>query len=134
MVWLIFLIKVVKMDELLLYDLAEEYADKFISSVQFERFLELGKLIKVELAKLIVSFKNAEALYLEAKEYGKYHPDLKKYTENFVNAKTKLFSHPLMIEYKELEFKLQNILNNDMNDLKKSISNKLEITKNIVLD
>ena len=39
-----------------------------------------------------------------------------------------------MIEYKKLEFELQSKLNMDLNDLKKSISNKLEITKNIIIN
>lgn len=122
------------MEELKLYDLAEEYAVLFTSSVQFERFLELSKEIKEKLDKEIIAFKTAEAKYLEAKEYGKFHPDLKRFTNNFINAKAKLYSNPLIIEYKELELKLQNKLNDDINSLKKSISNKLETIKNISLD
>lgn len=122
------------MDELKLYDLADEYADSFIHSVQFERFLELSKEIKEELSKEIIAFKTAESLYSDALSYGKYHPDLVKYKNRLIDTKAKLYSHPLMVEYKKLEFELQTKLNIDLNSLKKSISNKLEITKTIVID
>jgi len=122
------------MDELRLYELADEYADSFINSVQFERFLEVNKEIKEKLAKEIIAFKTAESIYTDALSYGKYHPDLEKYKKRLIETKTKLYSHPLMIEYKKLEFELQSKLNMDLNDLKKSISNKLEITKNIIIN
>ena len=117
------------MDELVLYDLADLYAEKILNSDDFKRFVELNKIIKKELSKEILSFKREESIYNDASKYGKYHPDLKKYQVNLSEAKRKLYSNPLMIEYKKLELKIQSDLNNDFNELKKSISNKLEISK-----
>ena len=122
------------MDELLIYDLAEVYADSFINSINFKRFIELSKEINNKLTKEIVSFKTAESLYNDIMKYGKYSKDVDRYKKRLIEAKTKLYSHPLMIEYKKLEFELQTILSTDLNILKKSISNKLEVSKSMILD
>lgn len=110
-----------------IYDLAEEYAIKIIQSSDFQRLLELKEKIKTDLSGKIIAFKTAEAKYLEAKEYGKYHPNLEEYKEKFISSKTKLFQEELVKEYKELENKIQEKLNQDLNDLKQSISNKFKL-------
>ena len=88
-----------------IYNLAEEYATQFIESSDFKRLLELRDSIKTNLRNTIVAFKTAEAKYLEVKEYGKYHPDLKKYQTEFMQLKSKLYKNPFVVEYKELERK-----------------------------
>lgn len=110
-----------------IYDLADAYADEVIQSEDFQRFLELKELIKQNLSNKIIAFKTAEAKYLEAKQYGTYHPDLEKYQKKFVEAKKNLYSEPLVMEYKKLEMNLQQQLNQDMNSLKQSISNKYKL-------
>lgn len=110
-----------------IYDLAEEYAEDIIASKDFQRLLELKEEIKKNLSKKIISFKTAEAKYMEAKSYGNYHPNLKEYQEAFVSAKASLYSEALVKEYKELEQKLQERLNQDINDLKQSVSNKFKL-------
>ena len=112
-----------------IYDLAEEYANSIIESDDFKRYLELKEEIRKTLGMKIVAFKTKEAKYVEAKSYGNYHPDLKKYQEEFHIAKTNLYSHPLMVEYKELEHKIQAKLDEDLNDLKSTISNKFKLEK-----
>ncbi len=111
-----------------IYDLAEQYADRLIESADFKKLVELKTYIKTNLRNTIVAFKTAEAKYLEVKEYGKYHPDLKKYQTEFINLKTKLYKNPYVMEYKELERKLQSKLDSDLNDLKKSVSNKFKLS------
>ena len=112
-----------------LYDLAEEYANSIIESEDFKRYIELKEEIKKTLGGKIIAFKTKEAKYIEAKSYGNYHPDLKKYKYEFQKAKANLYNEPLMIEYKELELKIQGIINNDVNDLKSTISNKFNLNK-----
>lgn len=109
-----------------IYDLANAYADEMIQSKEFQRLLELKKQIKQSLGKRIIAFKTAEAKYLEAKQYGSYHPNLAEYQEKFVVAKKNLYSEPLVKEYKELELFLQEKLNQDINSLKQSVSNKFK--------
>ena len=112
-----------------IYDMAEEYANSIIESPYFKRYLELKEEIRKTLSGKIIAFKTKEAKYVEAKSYGNYHPDLKKYQEEFQIAKANLYSHPLMVEYKELERKIQSKLDSDLNDLKSTVSNKFKLDK-----
>lgn len=111
-----------------IYELTEDYAQEIIDSEDFQRLLEVKELIKKTLSQKIIAFKTAEAKYVEAKNYGNYHPDLKKYQEEFIAAKTSLYSESLVKEYKELETKVQQRLDCDLNDLKKSVSNKFKLS------
>ncbi|MDE6660894.1 MAG: YlbF family regulator [Anaeroplasmataceae bacterium] len=110
-----------------IYDLAEDYAEEIINSADFKRLLEIREEIKKNLSGKIMAFKTAEAKYMEAKAYGKYHPNLEEYKSRFIETKTRLFSESLVQEYKELESKMQEKLNQDINDLKKSVSNKFKL-------
>lgn len=110
-----------------IYDLADDYASDVINSPDFQRLLAVKEEIKKTLSGKIMAFKTAEAKYLEAKEYGKYHPNLEEYKNKFIETKTKLFNESLVKEYKELESKIQDKLNQDINDLKKSVSNKFKL-------
>ena len=58
-----------------------------------------------------------------------YSPRRVQYQYEFQKAKANLYNEPLMIEYKELELKIQGIINNDVNDLKSTISNKFNLNK-----
>lgn len=111
-----------------IYDLAEDYAQELMNSKDFQRLLEVKKQIKKTLSQKIIAFKTAESKYIEAKSYGNFHPDLKKYQEDFISAKTSLYSENLVKEYKLLEAKIQNQLNQDINVLKQSVSNKFKLT------
>ncbi len=108
-------------------ELADQYANKIIESSEFKRLLELKKQIQEKCSQKVIAFKTAEAKYIEAKQYGNYHPDLKKYQLNFMETKKILYSDPLVSQYKELEQKIQNKLNIDINELKKCISNKFKL-------
>lgn len=110
-----------------IYELADQYADEFMAGSDFGRLLELKKWIKEHLASQIVCFKTAEAKYLEAKQYGRYHPNLEEYQRAFVLAKAKLYQEEAVSEYLKLEAKLQRKLDEDLNELKKSISNKFTL-------
>ncbi|MCM1130959.1 MAG: YlbF family regulator [Roseburia sp.] len=110
-----------------IYDLIDDYAIDIINSPDFQRLLECKEEIKKNLSGKIMAFKTAEAKYLEAKEYGKYHPNLEEYKNRFIETKTTLFNDSLVKEYKELESKIQEKLTQDINDLKKSVSNKFKL-------
>lgn len=117
-----------------LYELASKYADSIIEGNEFKRLKELQLEIKKTLSSRIMAFKTAEAKYLEAKDYGKFHPNLKEYQEVFIQKKKSLYNEPLIIEYKKLERQIQSKLDCDLDDLKKGISNKFQLSKSIFLD
>lgn len=115
------------------YDLAQQYAQTIIDSDDFRELLVLKEHIKKELSLKIIAFKTAEAKYLDAKQYGKYHPDLKKYQTLFLEKKKALYEEPMIMKYKSLERKIQYRLDTDFDDLKKSISNKYHLSKSILI-
>ncbi len=110
-----------------IYEAADLYADELIESVEFKRLIELKDLIKNNLSGKIMAFKTAEAKYLEAKSYGKYHPNLEEYKNLFIKTKTSLYTHPYVKEYKELEGKIQDSINKDINEIKSSISKTFKL-------
>lgn len=114
------------------YDLADKYADSIIHSVDFQNLLSLNKEIKLQLKNKIIAFKTAESKYLDAKQYGNYHPNFAEYQERFSKTKKALYEEPLVKKYKKLEFEIQKKLDNDINDLKKCISNKFKLTKKLM--
>ncbi len=109
-----------------IYQMADSYAYKIINSSDFQRLLELKEIIKKTLGKKIIAFKTAEAKYIEAKAYGKYHPNLKEYQKKFMDAKADLYKEVYVQEYILIEGKIQTKLNQDINELKGSISNKFK--------
>lgn len=114
--------------------LANEYADSFINSIEFKKLITLQKEIYEQLTPKIISFKTAEAKYLEALEYKEYYPNFNECKMNFIDKKKELYDNELVKEYKRLENQLQIKLDTDFNLLKKSISNKFALTKIINLN
>ena len=87
------------------------------------------KIIDRKYSSKIISFKNKEALYLEAKE-NKYMDEEKARLE-FQEKKKELYSLPEVSEYFKLERKINEMIEKDLNEIKASISNKLLETKSI---
>ncbi len=112
-------------------DFIDKYLKKLEDEPEFRELLALKKKIDSEYGNLIVSMKTKEAKYLEMKEYEKYRSDVNKYKLEFMEAKRLLYSKEEVKRYFELERKIQNMINEDINELKESISNKFTLTKNI---
>ena len=87
-------------------------------------FEELKELIDQKYVKEIISFKTKESLYLESKD-NKYYPDKDKIKLDYMNAKSNLYNKEEVREYLDLQSKLNDILDNDFKEIKKSISIEL---------
>ena len=109
-----------------MFDLIDEYTNELFNSDDFKRLLELKGKIDKAYASLIVSFKTAEAKYEEMKQYGSYAPGLDKLKKDFIEAKARLYSKPEVVEYFNLERKIQAGLNKDLDEIKASVSNKFK--------
>ena len=105
-------------------DLAIKYFDELKNTKEFKRLLELKKIIDEKYIKEIISFKTKESLYLESKD-NKYYPDKDKIKLDYMNAKTNLYNKEEVREYLLLQEKLNDILDNDFKEIKKSISIEL---------
>lgn len=104
-------------------DLVNAYVDELKDKEEFKRLLALKKYIDNNYSSLIVKLKNKEAKYLEAKQYPNQY-DVDKAQREFSEAKAELYSKEEVKEYFKLERFLNELLNDDINELKESISNK----------
>lgn len=112
-----------------IYELAEQYAQSIIIEKDFQRLLFLKKEIANQLTSLVVAFKTAESNYLDSKRYEQFLKD-NSLQEAFVQAKAALYGHPLVKEYKALERSIQAKLDEDLNALKSTVSNKFKLSNN----
>ncbi len=113
-------------------ELAYELVDEIKETDTYLRYLEAERAIEnsPEVQSLSKAFKEAEASYNDAKQYGKYHPDLKKRQQAFQMAKKALFEHPLVKTHKTSEKALQKTLDNVASSIAKSISPRIKVTYN----
>lgn len=113
----------------MLNELALEYSNIIKNTNEYEELIKLKNIIDKKYSNLIIDFKTKEALYLEAKQYENYHPNFKDIQNNFVEAKKALYEKEEVKEYFKFERIIQKMLDEDINDLKDSISNKFKINK-----
>jgi hypothetical protein len=74
-------------------------------------------------------FKRSEAKYLEASEHKEYYSNYDEIVKNLSEAKSILYNKEEVKEYLLLERTIQEMLTNDFNELKLSISSKLGTNK-----
>ena len=115
----------------MLNDLALEYTNIIKNTKEYQEYKRLKDLIDIKYSNLIIDFKTKESLYLEAKKYEAFHPNFKDIQNNFVMAKKKLYEKTEVKEFFKYERIIQKMLNEDINELKNSISNKFINNKDI---
>ncbi len=112
-----------------MYELIDDYFNNLIELPEFKRLLELKDIIRKKYALLIVGFKTNEANYEDAKRYKDFMGDFDSLREKLVESKRKLYEKEEVKEYFELEKKIQIIINNDLDELKNSISKNFKNNK-----
>lgn len=108
-----------------------KYVDIIINTDEFKRLKELKKIIDQKYAKEIVVFKRCEANYLEASQHKEYYPNFNEIVKKLSEAKSVLYNKEEVKEYLLLERTIQEMLTNDFNELKQSISSKLGTNKTL---
>lgn len=119
------------MDYVNILNKTDAYIKSVIDSNDFQELLSLKKQIDAELKDLIIKFNIAKDRYYEAQKYEKYHPSLSDYKKNLLVLKKELYSNSLVKKYFSLQNKVQKEINDFLNDLKASISNKFKINESI---
>ena len=112
-------------------ELANKYIEELKSTTEFKRLLELKKIIDDKYKLLIVSLRTKESYYLESLD--KEYLDKDKCLNEYKEAKAKLYSKEEVKEYLLLERQISNMISNDFNEIKESISNKFVLDKIIKL-
>ncbi|MGM9969167.1 MAG: hypothetical protein ACI35S_02090 [Anaeroplasma sp.] len=113
-------------------NILDGYIDDLSQTIEFKRLIELKSIIDEKYKNLIIKFKTKESLYLDAKKYGEYYPELNSIQNDFMKAKKDLYEKEEVKEYLKLERIIQDKLNSDINLIKSSVSNKFKLTKNII--
>ena len=119
------------MDYVNILNKTDAYIKSVIDSNDFQELLALKKQIDDELKDLIIKFNTAKDRYYEAQKYGKYHPSISDYKKNLLELKKELYSNSLVKKYFSLQNKVQKKINDFLNDLKASISNKFKKNESI---
>ena len=93
-------------------DLIENIIVEIKHTQVYKTLIESHKKIQIDndVQSLIETFKIKENAYNNARQYGDYHPDLKVLKRAFIEAKTKLFEHPVVQTYKVSERGVQDLL------------------------
>jgi cell fate (sporulation/competence/biofilm development) regulator YlbF (YheA/YmcA/DUF963 family) len=93
-------------------DHAEQLAkDIMKSDIAQQYFLSLNKMKKDQVAqKKIQSFNSLREAYEEVQRFGRYHPDYRTVSKATREAKREMDLHPSIIEYKQAETSLQQLL------------------------
>ena len=101
--------------------IVDDYVNEITDNDDFKKLIELKKIIDSKYKNEIISFKTAESKYLEASNYGKYYPNLEELRRDFSNKKKELYSKEEVREYFDLERKINESINNDINELKEIV-------------
>ncbi len=110
-----------------------KYMDAFIEEVKqhssYKTLIRLNQAMREDEQVLtaIERFKEAEKSYREAQKYGEYYPDYKKLKKAFIEAKTTLYTHPIVNAYKEAERALEDLLDASAFKLCESISDRIMV-------
>ena len=95
-------------------ELSELLVEEIISLPVSKRYKELQHEIdkSPEIKTLVSKFEKAKSAYEDVQRYGsKHHPDYKEVTQQLIDAKTSLFQHTVIKEFKNCEKEIQEILN-----------------------
>ncbi len=109
-----------------LNELTDLYIEELEQNDDFKRLLELKNIINNNYKKEIISFKTLESKYSDALKNKDYYPNFNQIKTDFINAKARLYSHDEVKEYFDLERKINDYINKDIDEIKSSISNKFK--------
>ena len=107
-------------------ELIDNYFDKLLEIDEFQELLELKGIIMDKYKSLIIAFRTKESIYLDMKRFEK-SPEFKKVKDDFILAKKNLYSKEEVKRYFYLENKIQEIIDLDINEIKKVISDDFTI-------
>ncbi|MBN2605434.1 MAG: YlbF family regulator [Bacilli bacterium] len=119
----------------IIYNAVDELVSEIKSLKNYIRLLELKQLIDHDLTlnTLMIEFNEIKSKYTEASVYGEYHPDLKHLKITLAQTKERLYNHPVVQEYKQLEKELQKTLDEISRKIAQTVSPKIRYPNEIGL-
>lgn len=112
----------------LLIQLTEQTIEEFQETALFKD-VKMSQTIfqDVIIQDLLKTYQSAQDKYHDVKKYGHHHPDYKTVQKSYQEAKIKLYTHPLMIEYLESTKAFQKILDQFTQALAQTISAQIQL-------
>lgn len=113
----------------ILYDDLDNLIDEIVSREEFQRLIELKRIIDEKYDSLIKVYKELSYKYEEALKYSNYYLGFEDLKSQLSNAKEQLYIKLEVKEYLALERQIQNELDEISNEIAKAMSNKFELKK-----
>lgn len=104
-----------------LCDKSVAFANEIIKSPEFVELLKIKEEITTTIPLIVEEFNTAKEKYDEVNKYGTYHPDYQKVKLRLIKAKEALYRNELVKKYKELERKIQQMLNDASKEIVKAL-------------
>lgn len=105
--------------------LSYDYIDEIKASNDYLRLVWLNNNIEKLYQQEVLKFKKMEEKYNEVMEIGVYHPNFKEVSNEFAVVKKNLYEKAEVKEYfdldKQIEFKINNLLNKVAEHVSKNI-------------
>ncbi len=107
-------------------ELIDKYFDELIKIDEFQELLKLKDIIMDKYKNLIIGFRTKESIYLDMKRF-EGTEEFNKVKKDFMLAKKSLYEKEEIKRYFYLENKIQEIIDNDINEIKSVISDDFKI-------
>ena len=107
-------------------ELIDKYFDELIKIDEFQELLKLKDIIMDKYKNLIIGFRTKESIYLDMKRF-EGTEEFNKVKKDFMLAKKILYEKEEIKRYFYLENKIQEIIDNDINEIKSVISDDFKI-------
>ena len=107
-------------------ELIDKYYDELIKIDEFQELLKLKEIIMDKYKNLIIGFRTKESIYLDMKRF-EGTEEFNKVKQDFILAKKSLYEKEEIKRYFYLENKIQEIIDNDINEIKSVISDDFKI-------
>ena len=107
-------------------ELIDKYFDELIKIDEFQELLKLKEIIMDKYKNLIIGFRTKESIYLDMKRF-EGTEEFDKVKKDFILAKKSLYEKEEIKRYFYLENKIQEIIDNDINEIKSVISDDFKI-------
>lgn len=100
--------------------------DEYIQYCHYRHLLEKDSEVK----SLIDNFSRLKDDFEEVQRFGKYHPDFSTKRREINQFKKELDMHPVIMEYRRAEFKLQEMLDEVLYHISHVVSEHVNVVSN----
>ena len=108
--------------------LVDEYLDELKKQKSYQEFIKISKIIDEKYLDELEKLNQTKQKFDDILDNGgKYHPDYKIVSEQFIEQKTKVFNIPEVKLYFKLLDEVETTINNLLNDIARSISPNIPV-------